>query len=184
MSRIGNAPITIAEGVSVHAGKDTVTVEGPEGKVVLPLPSFIAIKQEGKILSIKNSLSTKESTAQQGLMRACIANAVAGTSKKWERRLRVVGTGYKVKLKGDDLIFTVGFSHPVVFKKVEGVSFIVEGSSTVVVKGVDKQLVGEVAYKIKRLRKPDPYKGKGIRYEGEQLKLKPGKKAKAAGPAK
>ncbi|HLC94300.1 MAG TPA: 50S ribosomal protein L6 [Patescibacteria group bacterium] len=184
MSRIGNAPITIAAGVSVHAGKDAVTVEGPEGKVVLPFPSFISIEQEGKVLFVKNSSLTRESAALQGLMRACIANAVAGTGKKWERRLRVVGTGYKVKLQGDDLIFTVGFSHPVVFKKVEGVSFIVEGSSTVVVKGVDKQLVGEVAYKIKRLRKPDPYKGKGIRYEGEQLKLKPGKKAKAAGPVK
>ncbi len=101
--------------------------------------------------------------------------------KPWQKRLEVVGTGYNVKLQGEDLVFKLGYSHPVVFKKVTGIKFQVEGNNKVIIEGVDKQLVGQIAYQIKMLKKPDVYKGKGIRYEGEKLRIKPGKKAKAAG---
>lgn len=112
-----------------------------------------------------------------------INNAIVGVEKPWQKRLEVVGTGFNVKVQGNDIVFKVGYSHPVVFKSVSGVTLQVEGNNKVIISGADKQLVGQVAFQIKCIRKPDVYKGKGIRYEGEVLRIKPGKKAKAAGAA-
>ena len=149
------------------------------------------IKQEKKIefikkengLSVKRSNEEKKTKSIHGLYRQLINNAVLGVQKLWEKRLKIVGTGYTVKLDKDDLVFKIGYSHPVIFKKVPGIKFQVEGNNKAVVLGSDKQLVGQVAYQIKILKKPDVYKGKGIQYEGEKLRIKPGKKVKAAGAA-
>jgi large subunit ribosomal protein L6 len=136
---------------------------------------------ENNELIIKRSNEEKKTKSLHGLYRQLVYNGVSGVEKLWEKRLEVVGTGYNVKLQGEDLVFKLGYSHPVVFKKTPGVSYQVDGNTKVIVSGVDKQLVGQIAHKIILLKKPDVYKGKGIRYEGEKLRIKPGKKAKAAG---
>src|SRR3989344_5586731 len=125
----------------------------------------------------------KKVKALHGLYRTLISNAMQGVVTPWQKRLEIVGTGYNAKMQGEDLALKVGYSHPIVFKKVTGIKFQVDGNNIIIISGVDKQLVGQVAHQIKTNKKPDPYKGKGIRYEGERLKLKPGKKAKTAGAA-
>jgi large subunit ribosomal protein L6 len=127
---------------------------------------------------VERANNSKFQKSLHGLFRSLIANAVAGVETPWEKKLEVAGTGFNVKMQGEDLVFKVGYNHPVIFKKVEGVKYTVEGNTKVQVKSIDKQLVGEIAYKIKMIRKPDVYKGKGIKYEGEKLRIKPGKKAK------
>ena len=140
------------------------------------------IKEE-KNLIIKRNNNEKKVRSLHGLFRQLISNAISGVEKPWEKKLEVVGTGYTVKLQGEDLVFKIGYSHLVTFKKQPGIKYQVEGNNKVTVAGYDKQLVGQVAYQIKMIRKPDVYKGKGIRYLGEKLRIKPGKKAKAAGAA-
>lgn len=183
MSKIGKKPISMGEKVKVILNKKDLSIEGPEGKIFLTLPSVIdvVVDNDNKIISLKRKDDSKKSKALHGLYRQLISNAIVGVEKPWQKRLEVVGTGYNVKLQGEDLVFKLGYSHLVVFKKVPGVKFQVEGGNKVTVSGADKQLVGEVAYQIKMLKKPDVYKGKGIRYEGEKLRIKPGKKAKVAG---
>jgi len=181
MSKIGQKVIEIPTGVQVVVEKKKIAVKGPKGEYSINLPEGLDAVNENNTILIKRSTETKEIKSLHGLYRQLIYNGISGVNQLWQKRLEVVGTGYNVKMQGEDLVFKLGFSHPVVYKKVPGVSYQAEGNTKVVVSGVDKQLVGQIAHEIKLLKKPDAYKGKGIRYEGEKLRIKPGKKAKAAG---
>ncbi|MBI5127589.1 50S ribosomal protein L6 [Candidatus Roizmanbacteria bacterium] len=181
MSKIGQKHIEVPSAVNVSINQKNVIVKGLEGELTIVLPDKLeAIRQENNLI-IKRDGEDKKTKSIHGLYRQLVSNAVTGVQKLWEKRLKVVGTGFSVKLDKEDLVFKVGYSHLVVYKKVPGIKFKVEGNNIAVVLGSDKQLVGEVAYQIKILKKPDVYKGKGIQYEGEKLRIKPGKKAKAAG---
>lgn len=180
MSKIGNAPIKIEEGIQITVNSGAVEVSGKEGSLSIPLPHGISIEKDDVEIKVRRSSDSKKVRSLHGLIRSLIKNAVTGVSRKWEKDLEVFGTGYRVKAQGEDLVFEVGYSHNVTFKKTEGVTFAVEGNNKLKILGIDKQKVGEVAYKIRSIKKPDAYKGKGIRYKGEVLRLKPGKKAKAA----
>ncbi len=180
MSKIGEKTIAVPGSVQVEIQNSSIKVKGTNGELSFELPKTITISKDGEVISVKRSSDTKESKALHGLYRSIIANAVNGVDKVWQKRLEVVGTGFNVKLQGEDLVFKVGYSHQVTFPKVLGVKFSVEGNNKVVVSGADKQLVGQVAHQIKMIRKPDVYKGKGIRYEGEKIRIKAGKKAKTA----
>lgn len=184
MSKIGEKLINIENGVQVTIEDGKVMVKGSAGELAIAFPPTIEIIQKEQKIQIKRSSQDRKTRSMHGLIRTLLSNAMIGIIKPWEKRLQVVGTGYRVKLQGSDLVFDVGYSHQVIFKKVHDVSFTIEGSNKIVVRGIDKQKVGEVAMKIKKIKEPDVYKGKGIRYEGELLKLRPGKKAKTAGAAK
>jgi len=181
MSKIGQKLISLPENVTVTIAKKQITIKGPEGEMQFRVPPGIHLEKNESGVILKTQSEEKKIKSIHGLYRQLIYNAVTGVVKPWEKRLEVVGTGFNVKSQGEDLMFKLGFSHPIVFKKVDGIRFKVEGNTKVIVSGIDKQLVGQVAYQIKLLRKPDAYKGKGIRYEGEILRIKPGKKAKVAG---
>lgn len=178
MSKIGQSPVAVPQSVSVKIQDKTISIQGKEGLISLELPTGITVENKGATLEIKRSSNEKKQKSLHGLYRSLISNAVVGVEKPWEKRLEVVGTGYNVKMQGADLAFKVGYNHLVMFKKVDRASYQVEGTNKVIIKSVDKQLAGELAYKIKMIKKPDAYKGKGIKYEGEKLRIKPGKKAK------
>ncbi|MBI2641256.1 50S ribosomal protein L6 [Candidatus Roizmanbacteria bacterium] len=178
MSKIGEKSIQIPKSIQVDISQNSVKVKGKEGEISHTLPEVLKVQKEGEALMVKRSNNEKKTKSLHGLFRELLSNAVKGVESPWEKKLEVVGTGFNVKLQGEDLVFKVGFSHPVTFKKVSGTKFKVEGNNKVLVSGIDKQLVGQVAYQIKMLKKPDAYKGKGIRYLGEKIRIKPGKKAK------
>ena len=178
MSKIGQKSIEIPQGVTVTVSDSGVHIKGKEGELNFTLPEGITLEREETKLKVNRLDDSKKQKSLHGLVRSLLANAVQGVETPWERKLEVSGTGFNVKLQGEDLVFKVGYSHPVVFKKVHQVKFSVEGTNKVTVKSPDKQLAGEIAYKIKMIRKPDVYKGKGIKYAGERLRIKPGKKAK------
>ncbi|MDO8497243.1 MAG: 50S ribosomal protein L6 [bacterium] len=180
MSKIGQQIIIVPQGVEVILQDNEVKVKGKNGELHVVLPSVLKMEKTDAGLLVRRSSDDKKVKSLHGLYRKLIANAVAGVETEWEKRLEVVGTGFNVKMQGEDLVFKVGYSHPVVFAKVDGIKYKVEGTTKVVVAGADRQLVGQVAYQIKIVKKPDVYKGKGIRYEGERLRIKPGKKAKTA----
>lgn len=181
MSRIGKLPIKIPENVTVKIEDRLITVSGPKGTLVQKLVPEIGVKTENNIIKVENKKSG-ESKALHGLYRSLINNMVTGVSTGWSKSLEMTGVGYKVQLVGGDLILSVGFSHQVNFKKPEGVEFsVMEKEARITVTGADKQLVGETAAKIRKIRPPEPYKGKGIHYLGEKLKKKAGKSAKAVG---
>lgn len=182
MSKIGEKPIIISKAVSLIIDGNKLTIKGPQEEMSFMVPAELTLVKEETSLVLKRKNEEKKSKSIHGLYRQLISNAVSGVEKAWEKKLEVVGTGFTVKLEGEDLVFKIGYSHPVVFKKQPGVKYHVEGSNKVTVSGIDKQLVGQVAYQIKIIKKPDVYKGKGIRYLGEKLRIKPGKKVKA-GPA-
>lgn len=181
MSKIGEKIIGVPQGIIINIDKKKLNVKGPQGELTIELPDKLEIVAKENTLLIKRVDEEKKTKSIHGLYRQLINNAILGVQKMWEKKLKVVGTGYAVKLDKEDLVFKIGYSHPVVFKKIPGVKFQVEGNNKSVVLGCDKQLVGEIAYQIKILKKPDVYKGKGIQYEGEKLRIKPGKKAKVAG---
>lgn len=178
MSRIGKKPIIIPSGTEIKIEEKTVVVKGKEGELKIPIPDKIIVQKEENMIYVKRESDQKKVKSLHGLVRSLINNAVIGVNKPWEKKLKVVGTGYRVRMEGENLVLNVGFSHPVIFQKVPGIKLSVEEGNVIVVRGIDKQLVGQVAYKIKAIKKPDPYKGKGIRYIDEQIKLRPGKKAK------
>ncbi|NTU73337.1 50S ribosomal protein L6 [Candidatus Roizmanbacteria bacterium] len=180
MSKIGEKVITVPASVTVEIVDSTVAVKGSKGEIITQLPRAITVEKVDTELHIKRTAEDKQTRSFHGLIRSLIANAVAGVEKPWEKRMEVVGTGFNVKMQGVDLAFKIGYSHQVIFKKVDGVTFQVEGNNKVIITGADKQKVGQVAYQMKMIRKPDAYKGKGVRYEGEIIKTKAGKKAKAA----
>lgn len=180
MSKIGQQSIEVLSGVSIEIKDNLIKIKGPNGEKSLLLPVALKVNlKDGKIF-IERLSDEKRIKAQHGLYRQLLANFIKGVIKPWEKRLELVGTGYNVKLQGEDLVLKLGFSHPIVFKKQEGVKYQVIGNNIIVIMGIDKQLVGQVAYQIRSLKKPDVYKGKGIRYLGEKVRIKPGKKAKGA----
>lgn len=178
VSRIGKSPVVVPAGVKVNINGQTVEVEGPKGKLSQILPENIVASIDGnavRVACVSNELKTR---AQHGLMRTLIANMVEGVTKGFVKNLEIIGVGYKVAMKGKDLDLSMGFSHPCIFKAPLGIEFAVDGTQKIAVKGIDKQLVGQVAADIRMIRKPEPYKGKGIRYAGERIIMKAGKSGK------
>jgi large subunit ribosomal protein L6 len=181
MSKIGKKPIDIPKGVTVSVDENNkVTVEGPKGKLETVFNPHINIKIDNNQVIVSPKKETKKLYAQWGLSRSLIFNMVYGVEKGYEKQLELQGVGYKVALKGKDLEMNLGFSHPVTFKAPEGIEFKVE-KNIITISGINKQLVGQVSANIRSLKKPEPYKGKGIRYVGEQVVRKSGKKTVGAG---
>jgi large subunit ribosomal protein L6 len=177
MSRIGKQPIPVPAGVSVSLDPGRVMAAGPLGTLQQQVPQRMAIEQaDGEIL-VKRPTERGEDRALHGLTRTLVANMVEGVTKGFEKRLEIQGVGYRAALRGTDLELNVGYSHPVVKKAPEGITFEVPVPTQITVKGIDKQQVGQIAAEIRRVRPPEPYKGKGIRYEGEQVRRKVGKRA-------
>ncbi len=177
MSRIGRLPIEIPAGVEVKVDGQLVSVKGPKGQLELTVASPIEAKVEDGNVVVSRPDDERDSRALHGLTRTLIFNNIVGVTQGYSKALEVVGTGYRVQQKGSDLEFALGFSHPVKFAAPDGIQLKVEGQK-VTVEGIDKQLVGEVAAKIRKIRPPEPYKGKGIRYEGEHIRRKAGKAGK------
>lgn len=176
MSRIGALPIEIPAGVTVTVGDGNVVVKGPNGELTQETRPEIAVKVEENTVLVSVKEESKETSAYWGLTRALIANMISGVVDGYEKRLQMIGVGYRVKKEADSKIsMTLGFSHPVEYEAPEGIKLDVEGNDFIIVKGFDKQLVGQTAAQIRKFRKPEPYKGKGIRYENEVVKRKPGK---------
>ncbi len=179
MSRIGNKPIDLPRGASVDMQGAVALVKGPKGNLQVPLPEGIRLeRKDGHVTLSRND---DGQAALHGLSRSLLANAVKGVTDGFERHLDIVGIGYRAESKGSTVSFTLGYSHPIEFPLPKGIEVTVEKMTHLVVKGADKQQVGEVAAKIRGLRSPDPYKNKGIRYTGERLKKKVGKAAASAG---
>jgi large subunit ribosomal protein L6 len=175
MSRIGNKPIPIPTGVTVKIAADAVEVQGPKGKLRQAVPPGILFSQDAGALVAKLSREDDELRKFHGLARSLVANAVAGVTDGFKKELDIVGVGYRAELKGKQVHFALGYSHPIVFEIPSGIEIAVDKQTHIVVSGVDRQLVGQVAANIRRMRKPDPYKQKGVRYTGEVLKKKVGK---------
>jgi large subunit ribosomal protein L6 len=179
MSRIGKLPIPVPSGVEVNIDGSTVTVKGPKGELAHTLPETIGLERsEDGSLQVTRPNDERESKALHGLSRTLVANMVTGVTQGYEKKLEIVGVGYRVQARGSNLEFALGFSHPVVIEPPDGISFAVESPTKFAVSGIDKQKVGEVAANIRKLRKPEPYKGKGIRYAGEHVRRKVGKAGK------
>jgi large subunit ribosomal protein L6 len=177
MSRIGKQPIELPAGVNVALSPGRVQVNGPLGELSQQVPARMMIEQKDGEIVVTRPTERGEDRALHGLTRTLIANMVEGVTKGFERRLEIQGVGYRAALRGADLELNVGFSHPVVVKAPAGITFDVPAPTQIVVKGTDKQAVGQVAADIRKTRPPEPYKGKGIRYEGEYVRRKVGKRA-------
>jgi large subunit ribosomal protein L6 len=180
MSRIGKLPIAVPFGVDVAIDQSLVTVKGPKGTLSHSVAAPIIVeKGEDGVLSVKRPNDERESRSLHGLTRTLISNMVVGVTDGYQKKLEIVGVGYRVLSKGPtQLEFQLGYSHPIIFDAPEGITFTVESPTRLGVQGIDKQLVGEVAAKIRKLRKPEPYKGKGVRYSGEHIRRKVGKAGK------
>ena len=178
MSRIGRLPIAIPSGVGVTIDGRNVHVKGPKGELRLEVTAPIDVRQEAGVITVTRPTDEGEIRALHGLSRSLIANMVTGVTQGYSKTMEIVGVGYRVQAKGKDLEFALGFSHPVPVPAPDGITFRVETPTRFVVEGIDKQQVGEVAANIRKLRKPDPYKGKGVRYQGEQIRRKVGKAGK------
>jgi large subunit ribosomal protein L6 len=177
MSRIGRKPIPVPAGVSVAIEPERVTVNGPRGELSERIHRDITVAREGEELVVTRPTDRGEHRALHGLTRSLVANMVEGVTNGFEKRLEIQGVGYRAQLKGKDLELALGYSHPVPVKAPDGIEFEVPQPTRIVVRGISKQLVGEVAANIRKQRKPEPYKGKGIRYEGEYVARKVGKRA-------
>jgi len=175
MSRIGKKPIAIPKGVTVKVLDGAVEVQGPKGKLRQAFPSGINFELADGHLLAKTAAENAELGKFHGLTRSLVANAVAGVTNGFKKELDIVGVGYRAELKGKQVVFALGYSHAVVFDIPQGIDVTIDKQTHITVTGVDRQLVGQVAANIRRLRKPDPYKQKGVRYTGEQLKKKAGK---------
>jgi large subunit ribosomal protein L6 len=178
MSRIGRSPVVIPAGVDVTIDGRKVTVKGPRGQLSLTVAEPIDVAQTDGVITVTRPNDEGEIRALHGLSRSLIANMVTGVTEGFRKTLEIVGVGYRVQAKGQGLEFSLGFSHPVPVTAPEGITLRVESPTRFVVEGNDKQQVGEVAANIRKLRKPDPYKGKGVRYQGEQIRRKVGKAGK------
>jgi large subunit ribosomal protein L6 len=177
MSRIGKQPIALPAGVSVSISPGRVMVNGPLGELSQPVPQRIAVEQGDDELLVKRPTERGEDRALHGLARTIVANMVEGVTKGFEKRLEIQGVGYRAALRGTGLELNVGFSHPVVMNPPDGITFELPSATEIVVKGIDKQKVGQVAAEVRKVRPPEPYKGKGIRYQGEYVRRKVGKRA-------
>ena len=179
MSRIGRLPIPVPSGVDIAIDGQSVSVKGPKGSLSHTVATPITVERdEDGTLKVQRPNDERQNRALHGLSRTLIANMITGVTEGYTKTLEIVGVGYRVQARGSDLEFALGFSHPVPVKAPEGISFAVESPTRLRVTGIDKQLVGEVAAKIRKIRKPDPYKGKGVRYQGEVVKRKVGKTGK------
>jgi large subunit ribosomal protein L6 len=173
MSRIGKLPIPVPSGVDVAVDGREVTVQGPKGTLTHTLPLTIDVdRNDDGTLAVRRPDDERDNRALHGLTRTLVANMVTGVTEGYEKKLEIVGVGYRVIARGQNLEFALGYSHPVLVEAPEGISFAVESPTKFTVQGIDKQQVGEVAANIRKLRKPEPYKGKGIRYAGEQVRRK------------
>lgn len=177
MSRIGRKPIPVPAGVEIQIEPELVTVKGPKGELSERIPRDITIVQEGEELLVTRPTDRGEHRSLHGLTRSLVANMVEGVTDGFQKTLEIQGVGYRAALKGSDLTLALGYSHPVEIPAPDGISFDVPQPTSVIVKGISKQLVGETAAKIRKSRPPEPYKGKGIRYEGEHVIRKVGKRA-------
>jgi len=175
MSRVGRKVIPIPKDVKVQIGADELQIQGPKGKLTTPVPPGISFKLEDGELAASRSNDERQQRALHGLARALASNAVKGVTEGFSRELDIVGVGYKAALEGNKVVFALGYSHPVVYPIPEGIKVAIEKQTHITVTGIDRQKVGQVAAEIRQLRKPDPYKQKGIRYVGEVLKKKAGK---------
>ena len=178
MSRIGRLPIPVPAGVEVKIVGSNVEVKGPKGTLSLTVASPITVALEDGNVVVTRPDDERTSRSLHGLTRTLIANQVTGVTQGFSKGLEIVGTGYRVTAKGSDLEFALGYSHPILVQPPQGITFTVEGNTKVTVSGIDKQAVGEVAANIRKLRKPEPYKGKGVRYAGEVVRRKAGKSGK------
>jgi large subunit ribosomal protein L6 len=175
MSRIGKAPVEIPQGVNVELSGRSVKVTGPKGELTVPVGRGVEVKQENGSLLLERASDAPEHKAMHGLTRSLIQNAVTGVTEGFSKTLQIAGVGYRAQLQGRDVNLQVGFSHPVLVPPREGVEFEVPNPTTIVVRGIDKQQVGQMAAEIRKVRPPEPYKGKGIRYSDEQIRRKVGK---------
>lgn len=178
MSRIGKMPITVPAGVTVQIDGTTVTAKGPKGELSRTFRPFVTIEQDGDTITVDRIDDSRDAKAQHGLVRTLVANMVEGVSTGFSKKLQLVGVGYRAALKGSDLEMQLGYSHPVLVKCPEGITFECPQPTEIIVSGPSKEQVGQVAADIRKWRKPEPYKGKGIRYEGEYIRRKLGKAAK------
>ena len=179
MSRIGKLPVPVPSGVDIAIDGPVVTVKGPKGTLSHTVAAPITVEKSDDVLDVKRPDDERTSRALHGLTRTLVNTMVIGVTEGYEKRLEIVGVGYRVLSKGPaQLEFQLGYSHPIVFDAPEGITFTVDGPTRLGVVGIDKQLVGEVAAKIRKLRKPEPYKGKGVRYAGEHIRRKVGKAGK------
>ncbi|CAM2900893.1 50S ribosomal protein L6 [Corynebacterium propinquum] len=178
MSRVGLAPIAVPSGVEVKIDGQNVSVKGPKGTLQVDVPEPISIVQEDGELRVSRPDDHRKNRSLHGLARSLVNNCVVGVTEGYEIKMEIHGVGYRVQQKGKDLEFALGYSHPVPVKADEGITFAVDGNTKFSISGIDKQQVGQVAANIRRLRKHDPYKGKGIRYVGEQVRRKVGKTGK------
>jgi large subunit ribosomal protein L6 len=179
MSRIGKLPVPVPSGVDVQIDGSVVTVKGPKGTLSHTVAAPITVEKGDGVLDVKRPDDERVSKSLHGLTRTLVNNMVVGVTDGYEKRLEIVGVGYRVLSKGPtQLEFQLGYSHPIVFNAPEGITFAVENATRFGVQGIDKQLVGEVAANIRKLRKPEPYKGKGVRYAGEHVRRKVGKAGK------
>ena len=179
MSRIGKLPVVVPSGVDVTIQGQTVTVKGPKGTLATTIsePITVALDSDGKV-SVGRPDDERRSRSLHGLSRTLVQNMVVGVTEGYERKMEIYGVGYRVLLKGSDLEFALGFSHSVPIAAPDGINFAVESPTRFSITGIDKQKVGQIAANIRRLRRPDPYKGKGVRYAGEQIRRKVGKTGK------
>jgi large subunit ribosomal protein L6 len=177
MSRIGKKPIPVPEGVTVSVGPGRVTVNGPRGELAQVVSQRMEIAEEDGTLTVTRPTDRGEDRAIHGLTRSLVANMVEGVTEGFEKRLEIQGVGYRARLQGKSLELSVGYSHPVAITAPDGIEFEVPQPTQVIVRGIDKQMVGEIAARIRRTRPPEPYKGKGIRYACEQIRRKVGKRA-------
>ncbi|MBI2055793.1 MAG: 50S ribosomal protein L6 [Candidatus Sungbacteria bacterium] len=176
MSRIGKKPIAVPSGVNITFTEFEVSVKGPKGELTRVFHPFMGLKSEEGFLSVIPRKESKKTSALWGLTRSLIANMISGVTSGFEKKLDFEGVGYRANVEGDTLVLQLGFSHPVRFRAPQGIKFLVEKNS-ITVNGIDKELVGDTAAQVRRLRPPEPYKGKGIRYRGEVIRRKAGKKA-------
>ena len=178
MSRIGRLPVTVPSGVDIAIDGQTVKVKGPKGELTHTVVSPITVEQGESGLEVKRPNDERDSRSRHGLTRTLINNMVIGVTEGYEKKLEIHGTGYRVLAKGSNLEFALGYSHSITVEPPAGITFVVENQTRFSVQGIDKQLVGEVAANIRKLRKPDPYKAKGVRYAGEHIRRKVGKAGK------
>ena len=179
MSRVGRSPIAVPSGVTVTVESGAVTVAGPQGTLSRPLPGAITLRQEESAVLVERPDDERQNRALHGLTRSLVANMVTGVTAGFTKELEIVGVGYRAQAKGpSSLELALGFSHPVVFDAPEGVTFEVPSPTRILVRGIDKEKVGQTAADIRKIRKPEPYKGKGVRYAGERVVRKAGKAAK------
>ncbi|MCX8109635.1 MAG: 50S ribosomal protein L6 [Syntrophorhabdaceae bacterium] len=178
MSRIGRKPITLPESIKIEVRDGEVHVTGAKGSLKRPILEGISVEIDGKVVYVKRSSDDKKIRSYHGLMRTLISNMVEGIDKGFEKKLEIIGVGYRAEMQGNNLVFYLGYSHPIQFPLPPGISAQVDKQTLVAVRGIDKELVGQVAAKIRGLRKPDVYKNKGIKYAGEVLRKKAGKSGK------